>query len=191
MADGLETSGRPALVLDEAGRMAYKTKSLRAYLGSHFRVTDGYLRGADVASDASFRELTKWSQGVVIAKPASFITKRAGDSHPLVVMPVVRLVDRAVERGTTSIVAFVDLSRSPTPPIQDLRDLFGLTASEATVAGEIARGMTVVEIAEARRVSVATVRSQLKGIFRKLDIKRQPEIIRIVDRIAWPTTPPA
>lgn len=61
-----------------------------------------------------------------------------------------------------------------------LRALYGLTAAEADVAIRLAEGASPAILAEERRVTVATVHSQLKAIFVKLGCRRQSELVAIV-----------
>ncbi len=55
----------------------------------------------------------------------------------------------------------------------------GLTRSEAFVASALINGETVSAIAKLRRVSVATVRSQVRAIFLKANVTRQADLIRL------------
>lgn len=57
----------------------------------------------------------------------------------------------------------------------ELRQLFGLTTSEASVAARLAAGQRVAEIARSRNVAPSTVRAQLKTIFAKLGVGSQVE----------------
>jgi DNA-binding CsgD family transcriptional regulator len=61
-----------------------------------------------------------------------------------------------------------------------LGELYGLTAAEARVAGELLRGLSVEEIATSLRVSKQTVRTQLRRIFGKTGTGRQGELIRLL-----------
>lgn len=54
---------------------------------------------------------------------------------------------------------------------------FGLTNSEAAVAERLTCGDSIEEIAEHRNVSVATVRTQTKSIFRKMKVHSQREVV--------------
>lgn len=62
----------------------------------------------------------------------------------------------------------------------DIRDLFGLTPAEATLAAALSEGLTLTEYAEQRGVSVGTTRIQLKSIFSKTGTSRQPELIGLL-----------
>jgi len=61
---------------------------------------------------------------------------------------------------------------------------FGLTAAEAEVAARLARGERREAIAAARRASLQTVRSQIKSIFSKLGVTREPQLVALLARLA-------
>jgi DNA-binding CsgD family transcriptional regulator len=189
LAEGLEASGRAAVVLNEAGAVVYRTASMRLLVGRDFSITGGRLHGLDSVSETAFRDIRDWAAGETQAGAAGFLIHRASPNNkPLIAVPVRRIESAGDTGAARSVVAFIDLSRANPSPTEHLRALFRLTESEAAIAAHIAAGLTVVEIADQRGVARATVRGQLKSIFRKLDLKRQSDIVRLVDRIGW--TPP-
>ncbi|WGL15894.1 helix-turn-helix transcriptional regulator [Microbulbifer bruguierae] len=62
----------------------------------------------------------------------------------------------------------------------DIVQLFGLTPAEAKLAIALCEGDSVTEYAAKLGVAVGTVRVQLKSIFSKLGVHRQPELVRII-----------
>ncbi|HEY8568399.1 helix-turn-helix transcriptional regulator [Microbulbifer sp.] len=62
----------------------------------------------------------------------------------------------------------------------DIVQLFGLTPAEAKLAIALCDGCSVSEYAANLGVAVGTVRIQLKSIFSKLGVHRQPELVRII-----------
>lgn len=73
-----------------------------------------------------------------------------------------------------------DPAQAPQIPEAALRELYGLTAAEARVAVLGTSGKSVEEIAEALRVSRNTVKTHLKGVFSKTNMKRQTELVRLL-----------
>lgn len=65
-------------------------------------------------------------------------------------------------------------------PPEILCGLYGLTKSEARLATELAQGRSLDEIADTYHVSKHTLRTQLKSIFSKTGLKRQPDLIRLI-----------
>lgn len=65
-----------------------------------------------------------------------------------------------------------------------LERLFGLTRTEAELTVRLAQGESSEAIASARGVSVETVRTQLRTVFRKTGTHRQGELVCLVGRVA-------
>ena len=61
-----------------------------------------------------------------------------------------------------------------------LRDLYGLTRVESSLALGLVQGKQLDELAKDSRVSVHTVRSQLKQIFRKTGANRQADVVKLL-----------
>lgn len=65
-------------------------------------------------------------------------------------------------------------------PTDFLKDLFSLTTAEIEVAVSLRAGLSLTEIAAARRVSIETVRSQIKSILQKTNTRRQGDLILLL-----------
>jgi DNA-binding CsgD family transcriptional regulator len=63
-----------------------------------------------------------------------------------------------------------------------MRQLYQLTPAEATVTAALALGKSVEEVARAKRISLATLRSHLRSIFLKTGTRRQAELVRVALR---------
>lgn len=66
---------------------------------------------------------------------------------------------------------------------QLLTGLFRLTSAEADVAMRAANGAGREEIAAARDTSQGTVAMQIKSIFQKLDVRREAELVALINRL--------
>lgn len=64
-----------------------------------------------------------------------------------------------------------------------IAESFRLTPAEARVAVHIARGRSAQEIAEHGRVSLATVRSQIRAVLTKTGTSRQSDLVRLITSI--------
>jgi DNA-binding CsgD family transcriptional regulator len=61
-----------------------------------------------------------------------------------------------------------------------LQHLYRLTRAEADLVRLISAGQSLEQVAEARGVTMNTVRSQLKQVFCKTDTSRQGELVHLV-----------
>ncbi|CAA6604722.1 CheY-like receiver [Rhodospirillaceae bacterium LM-1] len=66
------------------------------------------------------------------------------------------------------------------PSIGALKQLFGLSPTEARLAHELAKGQDVRDAAQAMGVTVNTARTYLRTIFQKTGVNRQSELMRLL-----------
>lgn len=71
-----------------------------------------------------------------------------------------------------------------------LREAFGLTPAESSLAAEIAKGDGRKAAADRRGVALSTARAQLSSIFEKTGTRRQAELVRLLhDLMSRPSDP--
>lgn len=80
----------------------------------------------------------------------------------------------------STIVIIHDPEQVTRFPIDLLRERYGLTQAEARLASELALGASLQTAAERFGVTKGTVRSQLKQILNKTEVKRQAELVRLL-----------
>lgn len=104
-----------------------------------------------------------------------------GGRLPLVVTirPVANK-NRHVFCDAVASLIIAPIRRSKPIDTQILSALFALTPTEARVAGELARGELVGEIADAHGVTTNTIRMQLKAIYEKTGTHRQTELVSLL-----------
>lgn len=78
-----------------------------------------------------------------------------------------------------AMIIVVDPARY-VPTETDLADLFGLSPAEARVAAALMTGKSLANIAAASGVQITTVRTQLRSILRKVGVKRQFDLVRLL-----------
>jgi DNA-binding CsgD family transcriptional regulator len=83
----------------------------------------------------------------------------------------------------TALVSFNVPSRQLSSPDELLNQLFGLTKAEIRLVNRLREGETLQEASFTLEVSVGTARTQLKSIFRKLGVRRQAELQRLLGRL--------
>ena len=112
---------------------------------------------------------------------AGALTLSGGTAEPVYILTVTPLV-----RGggnSAALVIFRDPYRPDHSLASRLRDLFNLSRTEAAVAIDLAGGLSVAEIARVRRVSVDTLRSQLKSIHAKTGCHRQSQFVALLRKL--------
>jgi DNA-binding CsgD family transcriptional regulator len=114
------------------------------------------------------------------------VSKRFGRGHYVLSVGPVRassFFTTSSLRGV-SLVSIVDLEARPNVDVLALQKLFDLTTAEARVAISICNGDGVADIAESHNVSIGTIRNQLKSVFAKIGVNRQPDLVRLVYNIS-------
>ncbi len=103
------------------------------------------------------------------------ITGKDGEA---ITMLVVAVGKQSAEQGVAIFIdsggGFFNISE------ETLKAVYGLTKSEAGLLLRMVQGETLAEIAEARSVTMHTVRAQLKSVFAKTDTNRQASLIKKV-----------
>ena len=70
-----------------------------------------------------------------------------------------------------------------------LRDLYGLTRTEARIASLLANGRSIREIGDELELAYETVRSVVKSVFAKTGVRRQGELVARVNAAIPPLIP--
>lgn len=65
-----------------------------------------------------------------------------------------------------------------------LDSIFGLTTAESRVALGLFEGKDASDVARELDISVTTVRTHIRRIFAKTDVRRQTELIRLLARLS-------
>ncbi len=98
----------------------------------------------------------------------------------VVVAPIGRRADAFAGHRTVVLIIVRDPEDAMPRLARTLAALYALTPAEARLLEAIGRGDAVGDYADANRVSVNTVRSQIKSIQAKTDTRRLSELVRLV-----------
>jgi DNA-binding CsgD family transcriptional regulator len=149
--------------------------------GEGLRLKAGRLDARDPGESAELRRLVRRAcdgahGGGVLA------VSRASRRHALVVSVSPLATREAGDpwAAAEALVLVSDPEELPALHEPALCDLYGLTAAEARVASQLARGQTIEEIAATLGVSRATVRSQLQQVLAKTGTHRQADLVRVL-----------
>jgi DNA-binding CsgD family transcriptional regulator/PAS domain-containing protein len=100
------------------------------------------------------------------------------------VLPLNDSETQFASRGPTAMVIIVDPERRPIPAAAMLRQVYGLTRTEASVAQLVLNGEGLGPIGEQLLLSRDTVKTHLRNVFNKTGTHRQAELVRLLLAIA-------
>jgi DNA-binding NarL/FixJ family response regulator len=183
----IDTWHEGLLLLGEAGRVLYANQAAERLLARQ----DGLrlARGVLTASDpVAARRLVTAIHAAALGSPArggSLPVPRQFGQRPYVVlvMPAGRPGWFLYPPGVQVILTVTDLDAGRRPALDLLREVFGLSRMQATVAALLAEGREVKEIATELRVSNFTVRRHVADIMEKTETTRQAELVRLLSRL--------
>ena len=176
LSAAIDAFGQPALLVDASLRIRQANHAAEIMLAAGGPLTscEGLLQARDKRSAGPLREAV---EHVLATNEPSGISLQRGETEQAHVSIA------SVRSGLGKRLALIVVSggiESDATRCARLRSIYGLSAGEAALAGMLADGLSPVEIAEARRVSIGTVRFQIKQIALKLGCHRQSEIVGIV-----------
>jgi len=93
---------------------------------------------------------------------------------------------RDVFAATAALAVLVDPRRHPVmapPLLRPVRDAFGLTPTESSVAALLAVGLSPGAIADHLGIGRGTVRNHLKAVLHKTETTRQAELVALLSRL--------
>lgn len=164
-ANALEAVGAAAILFNRFGMVIGVTPGAEAILRRDvpLRLRRGMLSASDDAQATSLRGAI--AQANAGLGPAALTLHGRGERIGVTVLSVAHEIDLGC--NATAIAVLEDQSRYA-----------ALTAAEDAVLALLREGLTAAEIARERGVSRETVRSQIKSIYAKLDVRRQAQLCR-------------
>lgn len=177
----LDAQAHARFVNKAAERFLRTTCALRVRPGVRVTATDG--RNQQQLQNAIRRALV---DGLSSSFP--LMPKDGAAPWPITVLPLAgELADKLpwVERHALVMIGGVTCA----PKADALCWLLGLTPGESELALALLHGETPVEVAVRRKVSVATVRSQIRNLFNKTGVNRISALIRLLSTLTVSPSP--
>lgn len=178
LGDAWFHSRTASLTLDASGTVVRVNAAAEAVLASG----DGLVLANGRLTAQSHHDRSKLE--AEIARMVSTLSAKSGQENHFVLvtrpsgLPPLAVSVVPLHRPTSREVAILTIAATvPEISPQSLRHAFGLTQSEARIAASLCTGSAPEQIAEARGVSLHTVRSQIKAIYVKLDVGSQTELV--------------
>ncbi len=169
-----------AIVLDETQHVLRCNQVAQQMLDEG----DGLKRSAGLV-EAHYRNERQTLKDLIGSKGASAqvmsVTRPSGKRKLGLVVRRIPLREESEGKGRPAWVIFVcDPDAQTTAPREILRQVFDFTPSEATLAMELANGLSLDEAAEVLSIRRNTARTHLRAIFAKAGVTRQAELVRLV-----------
>jgi DNA-binding CsgD family transcriptional regulator len=188
LLDGFTHFDCGALLLDWMGRVLRVNAKGESLLGPWLTIRNRRLSAGGRDCDASLQKLIGAAlnpRPLHEGEPLSPIAIARPGGGPLIVQaaPVARSAADFFQQAK-AVLMIVDPGAPRTPGEPLLRQVFGLTGAEAAIAMALARGDDLDTIAGMRKVSLGTLRHQVKSIFAKTETGRQAELVALLGRYA-------
>lgn len=177
----LDRHPAPVWLLNTEGRVLYCNRQAEQRLVQPqfaLQSRQGRLHGK--ALDGRLQALIRQAAGYDGKRRAGWLPLASEPPSQLLVTPVSEAAAlSARQQGPLVLLALLENQ----PQSQLLAELFQLTPAERRLAELLAQGLTPEACALRLRVSINTIRSQLRALFRKTETERQSELINRFARL--------
>lgn len=188
MADVLAHLPNGVVVTDAHGTVMFMNRSAEALNGDGLRIDRGQLLASIHRDQAKLSYLiaAALAPGADPADVRPIGLHRPSLKKPLLLraIPIRARANQPLPRILAGLDLVLITISDPESAYQDnslaALETFGLTRSEAAVAAMLGTGCSPDEIAEARKISVSTVRTHIRNVYSKLHITRQGELAKII-----------
>ncbi len=184
--DHLNRYSHAYFVTDAEGRIQYANASAQEIVNARDGITleQGRIAIASTRQNSAFRKaVLEVASGLGSLRRLEIQRPSHRDPYRLILMPVGDSgeIPLGVSVPAVSILA-IDTSSRPEPDVPLLCELLSLTPAEARVAGKLALGRSLEEIAADLGISLETARTHAKRALSKTGTERQGELISLILR---------
>lgn len=175
------------LLLDGGARVLFANRAARETLGRRDGLAEraGRLVAADAKASAALERLVREVASPDPRRPASaggvLALPRPSGKLPwrLIASPLPHDLALGLPAGGRARVLLVvsEPDRVPTPPLEQLRGLLGLTHQEARLVLRLTEGHELKEAAERLGIGYETARTHLRSALAKAGVRRQGQLI--------------
>jgi DNA-binding CsgD family transcriptional regulator/PAS domain-containing protein len=168
------------VLVDREARVLFANPAAEALL----RANDG-LRTEQRALATPRRAETAALRALIAGDGGTLAIARIGQAPlGLVIVPMRSEASWLIRERPAALVFIADGAAEPVSLAERLRAIFGLTAAQAALAREIARGDGLDAAAERLGITRATARTHLANVFAKTGTRRQAELVRLLLRVS-------
>jgi DNA-binding CsgD family transcriptional regulator/PAS domain-containing protein len=191
LREALSRLGIGVFALDTLGRIVFSNPAGDRLTGNGLYVVGGRLQFAPSAArgdiERLINQILRGDQHDSVAEPKPMLIERAGNPRPLIiyVLPFVMALTPAQEFLThaRALVLVIDARINDPPDPALVRDVLGLTLSEARIASLVSTGLRPGQAAEKLGITEETARTALKRVFSKVGVSRQSELAALLTRL--------
>jgi DNA-binding CsgD family transcriptional regulator len=186
-----DASATPTFLVARTGRVSHHNAAARTLLDQSDALTlrDSVLTATQAGSKELLRKLfhdaalpasTQWAASSQEKLAHALSLERPSGRQPLQLLAS-PLSGKNRQHSQADLVLLVTDPEQPVNyPDGVLRALYGLTPAQTEIANGLLTGYTLDEIACLRKVSVGTVRQQLKSIMNKTGVGRQSDLVKLL-----------
>jgi DNA-binding CsgD family transcriptional regulator len=185
LLDTLDQIGNGAVLLNAAGQVLDLNPAARRHVGAGIALNRDRLGANDPGSDAELQALLRSLKPDHSRSRGRSVTLSRPNAPPLFAHVLRLNIDSNARTAAAGLLILTDplVRREPSPAL--LAQAFGFTPAEARLASGLAQGLDLQEISQIHRVSVGTLRVQLKSIFAKTQTKRQAQLAVLLARLSF------
>ncbi|MBN8987596.1 MAG: helix-turn-helix transcriptional regulator [Rhizobiales bacterium] len=179
--EAFEMSGTAVVLLNRHGNVFKANASAERLLVDDIRIVEGQLVARDTRATMALNRAIHhllWRPTGGLSAPVAL--PRAS-RRPLLAYPA-RLTESTANAlaDCQAMVILIDPDSKTRTPEMNLRMAFRLTDAEAKLATQLALGESLEKVADQFGIAKETARSQLKGIFAKIGVHRQAELVAVL-----------
>ena len=189
LAAALDAWSEALILVSPEGAVRYANQAAELILARRDGLTQVARRLSAQDSNTTRRLLSAIARAGQRDAPAvgsTLIVPRKSGMRPygVFVAPVPEAVPFLHPANAAVLVTVVDLARAPCPEPTVLAAILNLSPAQAGIATMLANGMEPREIAEARHLSLHTVRRHVTDILHRTDTARQADLIRLLVQLS-------
>jgi DNA-binding CsgD family transcriptional regulator len=179
-AEALALIGLPAAILDADGKVLAANALIEAMTSHLTWLPKDRVALVDTRANVLLRRALADIRDPAATSVRSFPAKGVTETPVVVHLVPATGQTRDLFEGGFGVLTITPLAAPCAPDRALIQGLFDLTAAEARVAGGVAEGLTLDQIAERHGVAVGTIRSQVKSIFAKTGAERQSQLAALL-----------
>jgi DNA-binding NarL/FixJ family response regulator len=176
-----------ALLCDQYGQLQYATPKAQQIATEEklWRSSVGGTLTWPVLKASAHEKIASALQELCSAGARKLLTLERNDCSAAVAASVVCL-EAEDNAGTRLLAIFLSSTQTrQMPDVGALREMFGLTPTEANVALLLAQGKRSEDVAQTLGVSATTVAFHLRNLFSKTSVTRQSELVALILSTGW------